>query len=63
MKNHLHCRKVNLPEDYLELIPLYCTAQLVLRIKTRNQANKRARIPRKRYCFSINRPDRGVRWS
>ena len=44
-KNHSHCRKVNLPEDYLELIPLYCTAQLVLRIKTRNQANKRARIP------------------
>ena len=32
-RNHLHCRKVNLPEDYLELIPLYCTAQLVLRIK------------------------------
>ena len=31
--------------------------------KTRNQANKRARIPRIQYCFSINAPAKEERLS
>ena len=40
----------------LKVIPQYCTGHSVLRAKSRDQANNRARIPRTRYCFSINGP-------
>ena len=41
----------------------YCTGHPVLRIKSRNQANERARIPRTWHCFSINGPSNEVRCS
>ena len=39
------------------MIPQFCTTHPVLRIKTRNQRNERARIPRTQYCFSIHGPE------
>ena len=43
-------------EGLIKMIPQYCTAHPLLRIKSRNQVNRRAHIPRTRHCFTIHGP-------